>query len=150
MSNRDNTYDVPEAVQMRVLGFNPTDETWIRIVTDPVVSERRQVVTNARRALLGPLANNIYAPQFKSIPMRTEDAHKNLSNIVCDDAACTFAIVGKMSVEERVALRDRALDEKLHEGLYKASHAAPFDKHGISLFYKMSAEQQLAAARVQI
>ena len=104
---------LPTEIQLRILGFPPAtsreaaDELWIRIVTDPVVSERRQVVTNARRALLGPLANNIYAPQFKSVPMRKEDAHKDLSNITCDDDACTFAIVGKMSVGERALLRLR-------------------------------------------
>jgi len=142
-----NDFDVPADVQMRVLGFNPTEETWIRIMTDPVVNERRSAAIDMRRALLGPLANNIYAPQFKSIPMRIADAHKDLANIVCDDAACTFAIVGKMSVEERNALRDRVCDDKLQAGLVKASHAAPLDKHGISLFYKMSADQKLAAAR---
>jgi hypothetical protein len=115
-SGFDNTHDVPSEVQMRILGFAPeqctgedADELWIRIVTDPVVNARRSAVINTRRAVLGPLANNIYAPQYKAIPFRSADAHKDLSNIICDDDACTFAIVGKMSVGERAALRQRVL-----------------------------------------
>jgi len=97
----NNDFDVPADVQMRVLGFTPTDETWIRIVTDPAVNAVRMAVTKARGNC------NIFAPQFKSIPIRIADAHKDLANIICDDPACTFAIVGKMSVEERAALRAR-------------------------------------------
>jgi hypothetical protein len=153
MRSRDNTYDVPVEIQLRILGLAPEqrtreagDKLWIRIVTDPVVSERRSAVIDMRRALLGPLANNIFAPQFKSVPFRSENAHKDLSNVICDDDSCTFAIVGKMSHEERAALRQRVVDDKLQEGLYRASHVAPLDKHGISLYYRMSAEQKLAAA----
>jgi hypothetical protein len=97
----NNDFDVPADVQMRVLGFAPTDETWIRIVTDPAVNEVRMAVTQARGDC------NIFAPQYKRIPIRSENAHKDPANIICDDAACTFAIVGKMSVEERAALRAR-------------------------------------------
>lgn len=152
MSDRDNTYDVPVEAQKRILGFPPaaskSDITWNRVALDPVVCERRSAVINGRRALLGELANNIYAPQYKSVPFRTTDpSATDLKNIDIGDPASTFGLVMAMTEVERRELRDRVRDDKLQEGLFRASNAAPLDKHGISLFYKMTAEQKLAAAR---
>jgi hypothetical protein len=137
---------VPAEVQMQLFGFarsQCTDSTWITISFDPVVRERIAAVCNSRRASLGVMAENIFGPYYAQIPARGAEA--DLANIISEDDASTFNVIRNMTAAERSELRERVLDEKLQAGLRKAS--AQSGEHDNYAFYKMSAEQKLAAAR---
>jgi hypothetical protein len=138
--------DVPWAAQLRLFGFALPEKCadaranslYIRIALDPRVCERT--------SRLNPLADNRFGPYYKSVPLRQADpSATDLKNIDIPSPASTFGVVMAMTEIERRELRDRVLDEKLQEGLRKAS--AQSGEHDNYAFYKMSGEQKLAAAR---